>query len=58
LPDTPQTRGDAGNPLIEVLVSIVAPALILMKLSEPRFLGVVPALLLALSPRWAWSARC
>lgn len=55
MPDTPQTRADAGNPLIEVLVSIVAPALILMQLSSDRWLGVVPALLLALSLPLGWA---
>lgn len=55
MPDTRPARADAGNPLIEVLVSIVAPALILMQLSSDRWLGVVPALLLALSLPLGWA---
>lgn len=44
----------AANPLIEILVSIVAPALILMKLSEASRLGPLPALALALAFPLGW----
>lgn len=43
-----------ANPLIEILVSIVVPALILMKLSEPTRLGALPALGLALAFPLGW----
>jgi hypothetical protein len=47
-------RRDNGNPLLEVLVSIVVPAIILMQLSDSRYLGVLPALLLALAFPLGW----
>lgn len=43
-----------GNPLLETLVSIVVPAVILMKFSGPQHLGPVPALLVALSFPLGW----
>lgn len=43
-----------GNPLLETLVSIVVPAVILMKFSGPQHLGPVPALLVALSFPFGW----
>lgn len=51
-PDT--LRANPGNPLLDVLVSIVLPALILMQLSDASRLGALPALLLALSLPLAW----
>ena len=44
------------NPLIELLITLVIPALILMKLSGPGHLGAVQALLLALAFPLAWGA--
>ncbi len=44
------------NPLIELLITLVIPALILMKLSGPEHLGAVPALLLALAFPLTWGA--
>jgi len=45
------------NPLIEPLVTLVVPALILMKLSSPEQFGAVPALLLAIAFPLAWGTR-
>lgn len=45
------------NPLIELAVTLILPALILMKLSDPEDLGAVNALLLALSFPLVWGAR-
>ena len=45
------------NPLIELAVTLVIPALILMKLSGPENLGAVNALLLALSFPLLWGIR-
>lgn len=45
------------NPLIELLITLVIPALVLMKLSGPEELGVVNALLLALAFPLFWGAR-
>ncbi len=42
------------NPLVEIVVTIVVPALILMKLSGDKGLGNVPALLLALAFPLGW----
>ncbi len=42
------------NPLIEIAVTIIVPALILMKLSGEHSLGTVRALLLALAFPLAW----
>jgi hypothetical protein len=50
---TPRRR-DNGNPLIEVLVSIVLPAVILMKFSGAQHLGALPALLVALAFPLGW----
>ncbi len=43
-----------SNPLIELLITLVVPALILMKLGGPEHLGAVPALLLALALPLVW----
>ena len=45
------------NPLIELLVTLIIPALILMKLSGPENLGAVNALLLALAFPLFWGVR-
>ncbi len=45
------------NPLVELLITLILPALILMKLSGPEHLGSVNALLLALSLPLFWGAR-
>ena len=45
------------NPLVEVLIAVVIPAVILMKLSGPEQLGALPALLLALAFPLGWGAR-
>jgi len=50
--DTPKS-----NPLIEPLITLVVPALILIKLSGPEHLGAVPALLLALAFPLVWGMR-
>jgi hypothetical protein len=46
--------GKKANPLIELAITIVVPALILMKLSSEQRLGTLPALLLALSLPLGW----
>jgi len=51
---SPPPRRDAGNPLVEVLVSIVVPAVILMKFSGDQHLGALPALLVALAFPLGW----
>ena len=45
------------NPLLEPLITLVVPALILMKLSDPEQLGAIPALLLALAFPLVWGMR-
>ena len=45
------------NPFLEPLITLVVPALILMKLSAPERLRVLPALLLALAFPLAWGMR-
>lgn len=46
-----------GHPLLEILVSFVIPALILMKLSGPERLGALGALALALSFPLGWALQ-
>ncbi len=54
-PQTPQTpTSKKPNPLLEIAVTIVVPALILMKLSAENRLGTVGALLLALAFPLGW----
>ncbi len=50
---TPSTA-PKPNPLIEIAVTIIVPALILMKLSSEKGLGTLGALLLALAFPLAW----
>jgi len=45
------------NPLVEIAITLLVPALILMKLSAPDALGPVQALLLALCLPIGWGAR-
>lgn len=47
----------SGNPLVEIAVTLLIPALILMKLSGPEELGALNALLLALAFPLAWGAH-
>lgn len=47
----------AGNPLVEIAVTLLIPAVILMKLSGPEELGALNALLLALAFPLAWGTR-
>jgi hypothetical protein len=47
-------KGSKGNPLLELGVTILLPALILMKLSSEQRLGTLPALLLALAFPLGW----
>lgn len=44
------------NPLMELLVTLVIPSLILIKLSEPEYLGATNALLLAVALPLTWGA--
>lgn len=46
-----------SNPLVELTITLIIPALILMKLSEPTDLGPANALLLALSFPLGWGIR-
>ncbi len=46
-----------SNPFFEPLITLVVPALILMKLSDPERLGAIPALLLALAFPLVWGMR-
>jgi len=45
------------NPLVELTITLIIPALILMKLSGPEDLGAANALVLALSFPLAWGIR-
>lgn len=45
------------NPLLELTITLIIPALILMKLSDPADLGAANALVLALSFPLAWGVR-
>lgn len=47
---------DKPNPLLELAVTIVIPAVILMKWSGPEDLGAIRALLLALAFPFGWGA--
>ncbi len=48
------TAPDQSNPLLELAITIVIPAVILMKWSDPQDLGAVHALLLALAFPLGW----
>jgi intracellular septation protein A len=45
------------NPLVELIITLIIPAVILMKLSDPQYLGALNALLLALAFPLAWGLR-
>jgi hypothetical protein len=53
-PERTTTPAPKANPLIELVVTIVVPAVILMKLSSDQRLGTVNALLLALAFPLGW----
>jgi hypothetical protein len=55
----PASMTDAAkpNPLLELGITLIIPALILMKLSGPEDLGAAKALMLALSFPLAWGMR-
>ncbi len=50
------TASEKSNPLLELAITIVIPAVILMKWSGPEDLGALPALLLALAFPLGWGA--
>ncbi len=49
--------GPRANPLLEIAVTIVVPAVVLMRLSGDEHLGATQALLLALAFPLAWGLR-
>jgi intracellular septation protein A len=51
------TTPSKPNPLIEIAVTVIAPAVVLMKLSGEQQLGSLNALLLALAFPLAWGLR-
>jgi hypothetical protein len=51
------TAAKPANPLIEIAITVLLPALVLMKLSGDAQLGSVNALLLALAFPLAWGVR-
>jgi hypothetical protein len=51
------TAAKPANPLIEIAITVLLPALVLMKLSGEAQLGSVNALLLALAFPLAWGVR-
>lgn len=53
-PAAPPRKPDNGNPLLEVVVSIVIPAVILMRFSGEQHLGTLAALLIALAFPFGW----
>jgi hypothetical protein len=46
-----------GNPLLEIVVTIIVPAVVLMQLSSPERLGTAGALVLALAFPIGWGLR-
>jgi hypothetical protein len=54
---TNMTDAARPNPLVELTITLIIPALILMKLSGPEDLGAANALALALSFPLAWGIR-
>ncbi len=55
--DKPAARPANGNPLFEILVTVLLPALVLMMLSKPERLGTTWALVLALAFPVFWGAK-
>lgn len=53
---TPRPAGN-GNPLLEIVVTILLPAIVLMQLSKPERLGTTWALVLALAFPLGWGLR-
>jgi hypothetical protein len=53
-PATPRPPSNKPNPLLEVGITILVPALVLMQLSSAERLGPMPALLLALAFPIGW----
>jgi hypothetical protein len=53
MPPPPRPQNN-GNPLLEILIAIVAPAVILMKFSGEQHLGSLNALLVALAFPFGW----
>ena len=53
-PPAPPRAAGSGNPLLEIAVTIIIPAVILMQLSRPDRLGTAGALVLALAFPVGW----
>lgn len=56
-PPAPPRRPPNGNPLFEILITVLLPAVVLMMLSKPERLGPTGALVLALAFPVAWGAK-
>lgn len=56
-PDPPPLRPTDGNPLFEIVITVLLPALVLMTLSKPAWLGAMGALALALAFPLAWGIK-
>lgn len=56
-PPTSPTRAAQGNPLFEILITVIVPAIVLMQLSSPARLGTTGALVLALAFPLGWGLR-
>jgi hypothetical protein len=54
MPPPPARPRDNGNPLLEIVIAIVVPAVILMKFSGDQHLGTTKALLVALAFPLGW----
>lgn len=55
-PPPPRPAGN-GNPLLEIVITILLPAIVLMQLSKPDRLGTTWALVLALAFPLGWGLR-
>jgi hypothetical protein len=56
---TEKKSEDRGNPIRDAIINIVIPSFVLMKLSDPKWLGPLPAFVLALAIPFSygvWSA--
>jgi hypothetical protein len=56
-PATPPARPAPGNPLFEIFITVLLPALVLMLLSKPERLGTTWALVLALAFPLFWGVK-
>jgi hypothetical protein len=56
-PATPPARPAPGNPLFEIFITVLLPALVLMMLSKPERLGTTWALVLALAFPLFWGVK-